>query len=195
MKLLLLFLDLLFAQMKLALLSALATVGSARRGGHGAGPYLQNPCLNSTFKSAKFCDATVGIDERAADIVQRLSIVEKIDALGTNTGPLPSVGLPAYNWWSEATHGISHVRDGPGSSTPYETNFALPIVRSLPRLLRCFALLFGAHSFASADDRRLVQPLRLEGDRARDRRGGAGVHERGQRLLHVLGSGDQSRSR
>ena len=122
--------------MKLALLSALATVGSARRGGHGAGPYLQNPCLNSTFKSAKFCDATVGIDERAADIVQRLSIVEKIDALGTNTGPLPSVGLPAYNWWSEATHGISHVRDGPGSSTPYETNFALPIVRSLPRLLR-----------------------------------------------------------
>ena len=124
--------------MKLLLLSALFTVGSARRGGHGAGPYLQNPCLNSTFKSAKFCDATVGIDERAADIVQRLSIVEKIDALGTNTGPLPSVGLPAYNWWSEATHGISHVRDGPGSSTPYETNFALPIVRSLPRLLRCF---------------------------------------------------------
>jgi len=190
MKLLLLFLDLLFAQMKLALLSALATVGSARRGGHGAGPYLQNPCLNSTFKSAKFCDATVGIDERAADIVQRLSIVEKIDALGTNTGPLPSVGLPAYNWWSEATHGISHVRDGPGSSTPYETNFALPIVRSLPRLLRYFA-----HSFASADDRRLVQPLRLEGDRARDRRGGAGVHERGQCLLHLLGAGDQSRSR
>ena len=138
--------------MKLLLLSALATVGSARRGGHGAGPYLQNPCLNSTFKSAKFCDATVGIDERAADIVQRLSIVEKIDALGTNTGPLPSVGLPAYNWWSEATHGISHVRDGPGSSTPYETNFALPIVRSLPRLLRsalrraCFALLFARRS-------------------------------------------------
>ena len=182
--------------MKLLLLSALFTVGSARRGGHGAGPYLQNPCLNSTFKSAKFCDATVGIDERAADIVQRLSIVEKIDALGTNTGPLPSVGLPAYNWWSEATHGISHVRDGPGSSTPYETNFALPIVRSLPRLLRCFlsSALRRAH-FASADDRRLLQPLRLEGDRARDRRRGAGVHERGECLFHVLGAGDQSRSR
>ena len=93
-----------------------------------AGPYLVNPCTtNATFKSAKFCDFTLGINERAADIVSRLSIPEKIDALGTGTGPLPSVGLPAYNWWSEATHGISHVRDGPGSSTPEETNFALPI--------------------------------------------------------------------
>ena len=90
-------------------------------------PYLVNPCLNSTFKSAKFCDVTIGVDERSADIVSRLTILEKISALGTNTGALPSVGLPKYNWWSEATHGISHVRDGPGSSTPYETNFALPI--------------------------------------------------------------------
>eukprot|EP01050_Picozoa_sp_SAG11_P017459 SAG11_NODE_2522_length_3261_cov_1.501265_2_plen_107_part_00 len=79
-------------------------------------PYLVNPCINSTiFKSAKFCDPTVGIDERSADIVSRLTILEKIDALGTNTGALPSVGLPKYNWWSEATHGISHVRDGPGT--------------------------------------------------------------------------------
>lgn len=87
-----------------------------------------NPCLtNATFKSAKFCDFTLGIDERAADIVSRLTIPEKISALGTATHALPSVGLPPYNWWSEATHGISHVRDGPGSSTPEETNFALPI--------------------------------------------------------------------
>jgi hypothetical protein len=46
--------------------------------------------------------------------VARLTILEKIDALGTATNALPSVGLPKYNWWSEATHGISHVRDGEG---------------------------------------------------------------------------------
>ena len=105
---------------------AVAAAAPAALGPH-PGPYLVNPCLNGTFKSAKFCDPTLGIDERAADIVEKLTIVEKIDALGTNTGALSSVGLPPYNWWSEATHGISHVRDGPGSSTPYETNFALPI--------------------------------------------------------------------
>lgn len=110
-----------------AMAAMLVAVAEARRGGVN-GPYLVNPCTtNATFKSAVFCDVTKGIDERAADIVTRLSIAEKIDALGTATGPLPSVGLPAYNWWSEATHGISHVRDGPNSSTPEETNFALPI--------------------------------------------------------------------
>ena len=44
---------------------------------------------------------------------------------GTGTGALPSLGLPPYNWWSEATHGISHVRND--ATTPYESNFALPI--------------------------------------------------------------------
>jgi hypothetical protein len=155
----------------LGLLPAAAAAAAAAAA--PAGPYLTNPCLDSEkFKQAKFCDPTLGIDERAADIVSRLSIVEKIDALGTNTGAslcllfcccccyccvcalriacrapwsyhpffkhvsllgrdtpgaLPSVGLGPYNWWSEATHGISHVRDGPKSTTPYETNFALPI--------------------------------------------------------------------
>jgi hypothetical protein len=67
----------------LGLLPAAAAAAAAAP----AGPYLTNPCLDSEkFKQAKFCDPTLGIDERAADIVSRLSIVEKIDALGTNTG-------------------------------------------------------------------------------------------------------------
>jgi len=50
---------------------------------------------------------------------------EKYGALGTNTPALSSVGLNPYNWWSEATHGISHVQNS--DVTPYETNFALPV--------------------------------------------------------------------
>ena len=46
-----------------ALAAALATAASARNG-QIQGPYLVNPCLNSTFKDAKFCDPTRGIDER-----------------------------------------------------------------------------------------------------------------------------------
>ena len=92
------------------------------------GPYLKNPCLNeSRWTRMPFCDATLGLDERAADIVKRLSVTEKITALGSQDIGLPSVGLLPYDWWSEATHGISHVRDGPNSTTPYESNFALPI--------------------------------------------------------------------
>lgn len=95
------------------------------------------------------CDTTAAIDARSADIVSRLSLADKIQALGTGTPALSSVGLPSYNWcaggrwvgageladasclrccccrWSEATHGISHVSYTP--TTPYASNTGLPI--------------------------------------------------------------------
>ncbi len=77
-----------------------------------------------------FCDPSAALDDRSADIVSRLSINDKIESLVTGTGSLPSVGLPAYQWWSEATHGIS----GPGvhydSAHPGASNTALPITTS-----------------------------------------------------------------
>ena len=45
-----------------------------------------------------FCDYTLDINTRAKDAVSRLSLSEKISALGTNTPPLKSLGLPSYNW-------------------------------------------------------------------------------------------------
>jgi beta-D-xylosidase 4 len=105
---------------------------SSRTQGHPvpnpSGPYLRNPCLGDTkYSKLPFCDPRLSLDTRAADIVSRLSQVEQITALGSQDAGLPSVGLPPYDWWSEATHGISHVRDGPRSTTPFESNFALPI--------------------------------------------------------------------
>jgi hypothetical protein len=72
------------------------------------------------------CDPKQGLDARAADIVARLSVDDKIAALVTNTRALPSVGLPPIQWWSEATHGLGgpgvhHSTDYPGAS-----NTALP---------------------------------------------------------------------
>lgn len=66
-------------------------------------------CTIADHASWTICDVTAPIDARAADIVSRLSLADKIAALGTSTPALPSVGLSAYNWWSEATHGISRV--------------------------------------------------------------------------------------
>ena len=53
------------------------------------------------------CDAAADIGARAADIVSRLSLADKIAALGTDTPFLGSVDMAPYQWWSEATHGIS----------------------------------------------------------------------------------------
>jgi len=91
---------------------------------------LVNPCLDKTskFASLPFCDTTLDVNARVADLVGRLTVKEKISALGTGTGNLDSVGLPGYNWWSEATHGISHV-DFKGD-TPFASDTALPITTS-----------------------------------------------------------------
>jgi len=76
------------------------------------------------------CDPKQSLDARAADIVGRLSQDDKIAALVTATKALPSVGLPPYQWWSEATHGIG----GPGvhhsPTYPGASNTALPITTS-----------------------------------------------------------------
>jgi beta-D-xylosidase 4 len=87
-----------------------------------------NWCQSSPQSSWPICNPSTDIDTRAADIVSRISLPDKINALGTGTPSLPSIGLPAYNWWSEATHGISHVTFD--SETPYASNTALPITTS-----------------------------------------------------------------
>lgn len=93
--------------------------------------YINNPCLNKTgaFASQPWCDASLPMDERVKDMISRLSLAEKIGALDTTAPPLPSLGLNKYNWWSEATHGISHVRND--DKTPYESNFAFPITTAM----------------------------------------------------------------
>ena len=87
-------------------------------------------CTKDDHATWVFCDPSAGIDARVADIVARMSVDDKIKALGTATPSLPSIGMGAYQWWSEATHGIS----GPGVSYsaafPFASNTALPITTS-----------------------------------------------------------------
>ena len=90
----------------------------------------QSYCSQLPQSGWPICDTTLGLDERAADIVSRMSLADKISATVSSTPALPSVNLGQYQWWSEATHGIS----GPGvhhnGSLPGATNTALPITTS-----------------------------------------------------------------
>jgi hypothetical protein len=97
----------------------------------GGSPVPPTPWCAVPPRSAwTFCDPSAPLDDRAADIVARLSVADKVKSLVTGTAPLSSVGLPAYQWWSEATHGIS----GPGvhydAAHPGASNTALPITTS-----------------------------------------------------------------
>ena len=63
-----------------------------------------------------FMDTTLTFEERAADLVSRLTLDEKVNQLGRNTVAVPRLGLAKYDYWNEALHGI---QNGTGEGTSY----------------------------------------------------------------------------
>src|SRR5690242_3684542 len=45
--------------------------------------------------------------ERAADLVHRMTLEEKASQLVNQSRAIPRLGVPAYDWWSEALHGVA----------------------------------------------------------------------------------------
>ncbi len=52
-------------------------------------------------------DQSQSIDIRVKDLVSRLTLEEKVSLLGYQSKAVPHLGIPAYNWWNEALHGVA----------------------------------------------------------------------------------------
>ena len=46
-------------------------------------------------------------EQRAADLVHRMTVEEKVTQLTNQSRAIPRLNVPAYNWWSEALHGVA----------------------------------------------------------------------------------------
>jgi beta-glucosidase len=55
----------------------------------------------------KYTDMKYTPEERAADLVSRMTLEEKADQMQDNAPAIPRLGVPAYNWWNEALHGVA----------------------------------------------------------------------------------------
>lgn len=51
-------------------------------------------------------NTSYSFEERAVDLVSRLTLEEKESLLGNNMAPVPRLGVRQYNVWSEALHGV-----------------------------------------------------------------------------------------
>lgn len=51
-------------------------------------------------------DPSQPIDARVNDLVRRLSLAEKVQQIRNSTPAIPRLGIPAYDFWSEALHGV-----------------------------------------------------------------------------------------
>ncbi len=44
---------------------------------------------------------------RAADLVGRMTLAEKVDQLENEAAAIPRLGVPSYDWWNEGLHGVA----------------------------------------------------------------------------------------
>ncbi|MEJ2217108.1 MAG: glycoside hydrolase family 3 C-terminal domain-containing protein [Gemmatimonadota bacterium] len=52
-------------------------------------------------------DPSLPIDVRAHDLLTRMTLEEKVSQTRYDAPAIPRLGIPAYNWWSEALHGVA----------------------------------------------------------------------------------------
>lgn len=55
----------------------------------------------------KYLDESLSFEERAKDLVSRMTLEEKVTQMLFNAPAIKRLGIPAYNWWNEALHGVA----------------------------------------------------------------------------------------
>src|SRR5690349_7059191 len=55
----------------------------------------------------KFQDSNQTPEARAAELVSRMTLEEKVGQMMNAAPAIPRLGIPAYDWWNEALHGVA----------------------------------------------------------------------------------------
>lgn len=82
-------------------------------------------CKMGPLASFPICDQSLSGHERVLDLVNRLTLSEKTGRLGNVAAPVNRLGLPRYQWWSEALHGLMYWNLK--SDMPGATSFPIPL--------------------------------------------------------------------
>ncbi len=89
------------------------------------------PCLLKAQDKPINKDPSQPLDARVKDLVSRLTLEEKVSLLGYQSKAVPRLGIPAYNWWNEALHGVA--RAGEATIFPQAIGMAATFNDSLLR--------------------------------------------------------------
>ncbi|KAE9448438.1 hypothetical protein C3L33_19671, partial [Rhododendron williamsianum] len=77
----------------------------------------------------QFCNTSLTYSDRAKDLVSRLTLDEKSQQLVNTAQGIPRLGIPTYEWWSEALHGVSN------SGLGVHFNATVPGATSFPAVI------------------------------------------------------------
>jgi len=69
------------------------------------GLILQSAVAQDTA-SLPYMNQNLSPEQRATDLVHRMTLAEKGTQMHNNSAAIPRLNVPAYQWWSEALHGV-----------------------------------------------------------------------------------------
>ncbi|SMO39887.1 xylan 1,4-beta-xylosidase [Gracilimonas mengyeensis] len=69
---------------------------------------LSESNASKTKQNYPFQNPELSSEERAEDLISRLTLEEKASLLQDQSPAIPRLGIPKFNWWSEALHGFAN---------------------------------------------------------------------------------------
>lgn len=77
---------------------------------------------NISPENPAYLDISLPFEDRVKDLVSRLTLDEKVGLMNHTARGIPRLNIPAYNYWSEALHGVA--RNGRASVFPQAIGMA-----------------------------------------------------------------------
>src|SRR5688572_33031574 len=68
-------------------------------------------CSSCIAQNLPFQNPSLSAEERARDLITRLTLTEKASLMQDQSPAIPRLGIKKFNWWSEALHGLANNKD------------------------------------------------------------------------------------
>ncbi|OGE47696.1 hypothetical protein PENARI_c038G01420 [Penicillium arizonense] len=85
-------------------------------------------CSNGPLSKTLVCDSSARPHDRAVALVALFNIEEVFNSTGNNIPAIPRLGLPPYQVWSEALHGLDRANFTHSDEYSWATSFPSPIL-------------------------------------------------------------------
>lgn len=113
-------------------------------------------------ETAPYQDVTLDIDRRVEDLVGRMTLEEKIGQMQYEAPAIERLGIPEYNWWNEALHGVARA----GLATVFPQAIGLAATWDEDLIFRVATAISDEarakhHNFAKRDQRYIYQGLTM----------------------------------